>query len=45
MIEGTASRYFYADRDERRKEATEKAADVMLKIIEAGLQSADSGIP
>src|SRR5690348_13036383 len=37
MIGGTASRYFYAHRDERRREAAEKAAGVMLKIIEAGL--------
>jgi hypothetical protein len=36
-IGGTASRYFYGNRDERRREAAEKAAGVLLRIIEAGL--------
>jgi hypothetical protein len=36
-IGGMASRYFYANRDERRREAAEKAAGVILKVIEAGL--------
>jgi hypothetical protein len=36
-IGGLAARYLYANRDERRKEAAEKAAGVMPKVIEAGL--------
>lgn len=36
-IGGVAARYLHAHRDERRKEAVEKAAGVMLKVIEAGL--------
>jgi hypothetical protein len=36
-IGGVASRYFHGHRDERRKEAVEKAAGVILKVIEAGL--------
>jgi hypothetical protein len=36
-IGGVASRSFHAHRDERRKEAVEKAAGVVLKVIETGL--------
>jgi MFS family permease len=36
-IGGIASRSFYAHRDERRREAAEKAAGVLLKVLEAGL--------
>jgi hypothetical protein len=36
-IGGTASRYFHANRDERRREAAEKAAGVILRVLEAGL--------
>ncbi len=36
-IGGTVSGYFYANRDERRREAAEKAAGVLLRVLEAGL--------
>jgi hypothetical protein len=36
-IGGVASRYLHAHRDERRKEAVERAAGVILKVIETGL--------
>jgi hypothetical protein len=36
-IGGVASRYFYAHRNERRREAAERAVGVMLKVLEAGL--------
>jgi hypothetical protein len=36
-IGGTASRFFYAHRDEQRREVAEKVAGVMLRVLEAGL--------
>lgn len=36
-IGGTASRYSHAHRDERRREAAEKAAGVLLRVLEAGM--------
>ena len=36
-IGGTASRYFHANRDERRREAAEKAAGVLLRVPETGM--------
>lgn len=37
LLGGFATRSFYERRDERRKEAVEKAAGVLLRVIEAGL--------
>jgi hypothetical protein len=37
VIGGTASRYFHAHRDERRREAAEKVAGVLVRVLEAGL--------
>ena len=36
-IGGTASRYFYTHRDEQRRVAAEKAAGVVMRVLEAGL--------